>query len=89
VDQNPKEGLVKAKIGAAIEENIMRDLKDYSARKGRSMSDVIQDALMKYLHGAEKNQDLRMAALKRLCSRPFDLTSQQWDEIMEEDYYDQ
>ncbi|MGH7494346.1 MAG: hypothetical protein ACREOO_18395 [bacterium] len=75
---------MKTKIGTLIEEDIVRMLKERAARDNRSISDVIQDALLHYFQMGTKRRDIRLAAVERLCSRPFDLTSHELQEIMDE-----
>ena len=45
---------MKKKIGTLIEENIMRLAKRKAAEEGRSLSEVIQDALVEYLRKARR-----------------------------------
>ena len=41
---------MKQKIGTLIEEDIMRLAKRRAAEEGRSLSSLIQDAIVRYLH---------------------------------------
>jgi len=52
------------------------------------MSEIIADALSNYLHGGAK-AILRLAAVERLCSRPFRLSNRQLVALNKEDYFDQ
>jgi len=81
---------MKAKIGTVLEEDVVKKLKEFSVKRGRPINEIIQDAVITYMQGgADRNQQLRLAAVKRLCSRPFSLSRDDWKEIMEEDYYEQ
>lgn len=81
---------MKAKIGTILEKDVVQKLKEFSAKRGRPISEIIQEAIVSYMHGgANWNQQLRLAAVKRLCSRPFNLSQDDWKGIMEEDYYEQ
>jgi hypothetical protein len=81
---------MKTKIGTVLEADVVRKLKEFSAKRGQPINEVIQEAVVTYIQGgANRNQQLRLAALKRLCSKPFNLSHDDWKEIMEEDYYEQ
>lgn len=82
---------MKIKIGTILEGNVVQELKEFSAKRGRPISNIVQEAIVTYLHsgGAGSKQELRLAALKRLCSRPFNIPRDAWNEIMEEDFYEQ
>jgi hypothetical protein len=81
---------MKTKIGTIMEEDVVERLREFSVRRGRSISDVIQDAVITYMQGGgDRKKELHLAALKRLCSKPFNLSPEAWKEIMEEDYYEQ
>jgi hypothetical protein len=81
---------MKAKIGTVLEEDVFKKLKEFSAKRGRPINEIIQEALVTYMQvGADRNRQLRLAAVKRLCSRPFNISPDDWKAIMEEDYYEQ
>jgi len=81
---------MKTKIGTILEEEVAQKLKEFSARWGRPISEIIQEAVITYMQvGNSRKQELRLAAVKRLCSKPFNLSRSEWKEIMEEDYYEQ
>jgi hypothetical protein len=81
---------MKAKIGTILEEDVFKKLKEFSVKRGRPINEIIQEAVITFMQGGvERNQQLRLAAVKRLCSRPFNLSHDDWKEIMEEDYYEQ
>jgi len=81
---------MKAKIGTILEEDVFKKLKEFSAKRGRPINEIIQEALVTYMQvGADRNRQLRLAAVKRLCSRPFNISPDDWKAIMEEDYYEQ
>lgn len=80
---------MKTKLGTVLEEDVFKELKEVAELEGRTISDIIQDALLRYFHSAPMETSIRLAALERLCSRPFNLSMDELKEIMEEDYYDQ
>ena len=79
----------KRKVGTLINVDIMRILKRKAADEGRSLSDLIQDALVKYLSGGSADQEKREAAYRLFCERPFKLDQAQFREILESDAWDQ
>jgi hypothetical protein len=79
----------KVKIGTILEDDVVQKLKELSVRERRPQNEIIQDALYRYLSGGSRKKELRKAALAQFCSRPFNLSTREWREIMEEDYYDQ
>ncbi|MGA2262481.1 MAG: hypothetical protein ABSH28_13725 [Acidobacteriota bacterium] len=79
---------MKQKIGTVLDENTARRLKERSVQERRPMSEIITDALSNYMHGG-RNAVLRLAAVERLCSRPFRLSNRQLVALNHEDYFDQ
>lgn len=79
---------MKQKVGTVIEEEVMRLAKRRAAEEGRSLSDVIQDALIRYLHAGAAHPKEREAAYNLFCNRPFKLTPKQFRQILEEDAWD-
>lgn len=80
---------MKTKIGTVIEDELLQKLKEWSARENRTISDVLEDALINYFNGKKISTELRMKAVESFCSNPFKLTDDDWKEIMELDVYDQ
>jgi hypothetical protein len=81
---------MKTKIGTILEDEVVQKLKGFSVRERRPMSDIIEEAIVTYMQtGNSRKQDFRLAALKRLCVRPFILSNNAWKELSEEDYYEQ
>ncbi len=80
---------MKTKIGTVLEEELVQQLKERSVRDDRSISDILQDALQSYLHGAPRQRDVRMAAVERFCSRPFHLSGMEIQQLLAEEYYEQ
>ena len=72
-----------------MDDEIYRNLEVAAAREHRPVGELIQEAVSDYLvFKAPKSCD--QPGLKRfLESRPFNLTDEQFREIMEADYYDQ
>ena len=80
---------MKKKIGTAIDETVFRRLRVHAAQRGRSVSDVIEESISSCLALHEGSIDERMAAFERFTSRPYGLSPEQLDVILEEDSLDQ
>ncbi len=80
---------LKTKIGTVLEEELVQQLKERSAREYRPMSDILQEALQSYFHGASQQPALRLAAVERFCSQPFMLSSSEVQQILAEEYFEQ
>ena len=79
---------MKTKLVTMLEENLLLELRARAANEGRSIGNIIQDALLRYFHSSRKEAALRLAAVERLCSRPFNLSPQELGEIVEMDYHE-
>jgi hypothetical protein len=72
-----------------LEDEVFKELKTKADKEGRAISEIIQDALLRYFHASPKEASVRLSAVDKLCSRPFNLSPQELAEILEEDYYEQ
>ena len=79
---------MKQKIGTKIEEEIMKSVKRKAAEEGRSISDLIQDALVQYLSTGAASPKEREMAYQLFCERPLKLTPEQFRQVLEEDMWD-
>jgi hypothetical protein len=66
---------MKQKIGTLIEEDIMRLAKRRAAQEGRPLSDLIQEALVRYLSTGAASAKERELAYNLFCERPFKLVA--------------
>ena len=81
---------MKTKIGTVLEDDVVQKLRERAHKERKPISEIIQEAIITYMQvGSSRTQELRLAALKRLCSAPFNLSHDEWRDIMEEDYYEQ
>mgnify|MGYP001351642960 FL=1 len=78
----------KVKIGLVIDSELHKRIKERAVRDGRTISDIIQDALRNYNELDHQDIKLRVEAARRFCSRPFNLSRAEIEEIMDEDIYD-
>ncbi|KUO61658.1 hypothetical protein APF79_03380 [bacterium BRH_c32] len=78
----------KVKIGTVIDSELLQKVKERAVRDGRTISDIIQDALRNYNELDHQDIKLRVEAARRFCSRPFNLSRAEIEEIMDEDIYE-
>lgn len=79
---------MKKKIGTLIEENTMRLAKRKAAEEGRSLSNLIQDALVEYLRKEAANPKERKMAFRLFCEQPMKIPPEQLRYVLEEDTWD-
>ena len=79
----------KEKIGTILDKSIVKKIKDRSHKEGRSISEIIQDAILKYDELEPTKLELRKAAVSRFCSKPFNLSSDEMEKLLNKDYYEQ
>ena len=80
---------MKTKVGTVLDKEIVQRLKIQAAEEERSMNEIIYDALVHYFQKQQLKKDLRREAVDRLCTRPFKLSLQEINEILEEDYFEE
>ena len=80
---------MKQKIGTIIEENIMKLAKRRTAEEDRSLSDLIQDALVNYLNASATSSKEQDVAYHVFCERPLKLVPEQFRQVLNEDVWDQ
>lgn len=79
---------MKQKIGTVLEEDILRRAKRRAADESRPLSDVIQDALERYLSQGVPQPARRDAAYQLFCERPMLLAPEQLKTVLEHDGWD-
>ena len=79
---------MKQKIGTIIEEEVIRLAKRRAIEENRSLSDLIQDALVSYLGGKAPAVRELEAAYRLFCEQPMKITREQVSEIVNEDAWD-
>ena len=78
---------MKNRVDTFIEEEVIRQAKRLAAEEGRSLSEVIHDALVLYLSTEVPEQGKRLKAYKLFCERPIRISEKQLKKIMETDSY--
>ena len=79
---------MKQKIGTLIEEDIMRLAKRKAAEERRTLSDLIQDALVRYLRKEAATPKERKMAFSLFCERPMKIPRRQLRYVLEDDMWD-
>ena len=86
---SPAQKSSKVKIGTILDEEIVQRLKERSAREGKSISALIEDALLRYDRADVFEREVRLKALDQLFSLRFNIAEDDLRSIMEEDVFDQ
>ena len=76
---------MKQRIGTALEQDVLRRAKRRAADENRSLSDVIQDALERYLSEGMAEPARRDAAYHLFCEQPLRLAPEQLKAVLEHD----
>lgn len=79
----------RVKVGTILDEYVVKILKDRASREGKTISDVVQEAVISYNRTEHVKAELRTEAAKRLLTSPFTVSPEQLNQDIEEDYYDQ
>ncbi len=75
---------MKKKIGTVLDERVLTEVKERAVREGRPMAEILQDALIAYLHGDVARGDANRAC-KLFCSHGSSLNLDEIDELLQED----
>jgi hypothetical protein len=75
---------MKKKIGILIEERVMRLVQCRAAEEGKTLSNVIQDALVSYLSDKVPDPKKRENAYQLFCGQPMRIGKKHFNEILEE-----
>ena len=79
---------MKQKVGTVIEVDILRRAKRQAADEDRPLSDLIQDALDRYLMAGMPTPGRREVAYNLFCEQPIRITSEQFHEVLNADAWD-
>lgn len=78
----------KEKIGTVLEEDVIKKIKKMALDEGRGISDIIQDAVLKYKNTADLEISKRKEAVNRFCSKPFCIYQKEVERLLNDDYYE-
>ena len=79
---------MKQKVGTVIEAEILRRAKRQAVDQNRPLSDLIQNAMDRYLVSAMPAPSQREAAYSVFCEQPIRITTRQFKEIVNADAWD-
>lgn len=79
---------MKQKLGTVIESDILRRAKRQAADEDRPLSDLIQDALDRYLMTGTPTPGRCDAAYSLFCEQPMRITPEQFREVLHADACD-
>jgi len=79
---------MKQKVGTVMEADVLRRAKRQAADEGRPLSELIQDALDRYLSAGMPAPARRDAAYNLFCQQPMRITHEQFREVLQTDAWD-
>ncbi len=79
----------KEKIGTILDKEIVKKIKHLSVAEGRTISEIIQEAVIHYESTIPVRSELRKEAVERFCSQPFNLKPGDIEDLLTEDYFEQ
>lgn len=74
----------KEKFGTILDKDVVKTIKQLSADEGRTISDIIQDAVILYKESNPLNYELRVSSVNRFCSRPFHISDSELHDVLME-----
>ena len=80
---------MKIKIGTQLEEEVFQDLKIAAARERKPIGELIQVALVTYLHQQNQPPPVKSGLRRFLEQPPMNVSDEAFQEILDADYYDQ
>ena len=78
---------MKKRVAILIKEEVIRRAKRRAAEEGKTLSDVIQDALVSYLSDKVPDAKKRENAYQLFCGQPMRISREQLKKITEADTY--
>jgi hypothetical protein len=79
---------MKDKISVRLDAEILRLAKRKAAEEDRSLSDLVRDALAKYLSRDAATPEERQKAFQLFCEQPMRLSGGQLRRVLQEDVWD-
>ncbi len=76
---------MKQKIGTVLDKSVLVRAKLHAAERGRALSEVIQDALERYLAQGSPEAARRETAFQLFCNHPIRLSPRQFKALLEHD----
>jgi len=79
----------KVKIGTILDRSIVDKLKERALHENKPISAIIEEAVLHMDNSSLLDRDVRMKALESFLSTRFNLATDDWNAILEEDCYKQ
>ena len=79
----------KKKIGTILDENVIRTLKERAIAEGKTMSMIIEEAVLYSVERRNVNRESGLRAIESMFGMHFDITDEDMKKIMAEDFFDQ
>lgn len=76
---------MRKKVQTLIDEEVFRRAKRRAAEEGKTLSEVVQEALVFYLSNKTPDPGKREKAYRIFCERPIRLSRNQLQQILRED----
>jgi len=76
---------MKQKIGTVLDRNVLLRARLHASARGQALSQVIQDALERYLAQGSPEPARREAAYELFCNQPIRLAPRQFKALLEHD----
>jgi metal-responsive CopG/Arc/MetJ family transcriptional regulator len=78
---------MKKRISSSIEEEVISEANQRAAQEGRSLSALIQDALVSFLSKKKTDPRTREKAYQFFCERPMRLSRKQFKEVLKKENF--
>ncbi len=78
----------REKVVMILHTHVVENLKDRAQRENRTISDVIEEAVLRLSEDETNNLRVRQNAVKNFCSNPFKLSTVEVEELMNQDPYE-
>ncbi|HXZ39074.1 MAG TPA: hypothetical protein VEL68_23800, partial [Thermodesulfobacteriota bacterium] len=82
-----REGEMKKRIVILMEEEVVKQAQERASQEGRTLGDLIQDALVSYWGNKEQVQRTREGAYQLFCERPIRVSRKQFNELLKEESF--
>ena len=79
----------KRKIGTILNDDVIYIIKERSFKENKTMSEVIEDAVLKYNSLEKLETGKRINSANRFCSNHFNIKKSELSDLLSEDYYEQ
>ncbi|GEM_PF-5455375 len=89
MDTNDNKSVLKAKLDIVLSSGLIEKVKNKSIKEKRSISEIIEEALKRYVDDSNDDSRIRLEAFKRFTSSKKTLSREEIDELLNKDYYDQ